>query len=79
MVGWVYPGELSHVLWLIVDIRLASSSRHLDAAQDLAGILLFLASPVGARITGARIESEAIGAQSLTRWWGRRSASISNI
>ncbi|CAE6514618.1 unnamed protein product [Rhizoctonia solani] len=52
-------------------------SRYLDSTQDLAGVLLFLASPVGARVTGARVESEAIETHNVTRWWGRRtSASI---
>lgn len=47
-------------------------SQYLDSANDLAGVLLFLASSAGARVTGARIESETIGAQGIIRWWGRR-------
>ncbi|KAH7338924.1 hypothetical protein B0J17DRAFT_396342 [Rhizoctonia solani] len=49
-------------------------SRYLHSTQDLAGILLFLASPVGARVTGARIESEAVETHNITRWWGRRTS-----
>ncbi|CAE6416536.1 unnamed protein product [Rhizoctonia solani] len=54
-------------------------SRYLDSTQDLAGVLLFLASSVGARVTGARIESEAVEAHNITRWWGRRRASTGTI
>ncbi|KAL5640313.1 hypothetical protein ACGC1H_007550 [Rhizoctonia solani] len=54
-------------------------SRYLDSAQDLAGVLLFLASPVGARVTGARIESEVTETHNITRWWGRRRTSTSVI
>ncbi|CAE6406615.1 unnamed protein product [Rhizoctonia solani] len=53
--------------------------RYLDSTHDLAGVLLFLASPVGARITGARIESEALQTQNINRWWGRRRASTGLI
>ncbi|CAE6441080.1 unnamed protein product [Rhizoctonia solani] len=45
----------------------SDGSRYLDSAQDLAGVLLFLASPVGARVTGARIESEATETHNITR------------
>ncbi|KDN49085.1 hypothetical protein RSAG8_02438, partial [Rhizoctonia solani AG-8 WAC10335] len=54
-------------------------SRYLDSTQDLAGVLLFLASTVGARVTGARIESEATETHNITRWWGRRRTSTSII
>ncbi|CUA67494.1 short-chain dehydrogenase/reductase SDR [Rhizoctonia solani] len=47
----------------------SDGSRYLDSAQDLAGVLLFLASPVGARVTGARIESEATETHNITRCW----------
>ncbi|CAE6451818.1 unnamed protein product [Rhizoctonia solani] len=42
-------------------------SRYLDSTQDLAGVLLFLASSVGARVTGARIESEVTDTHNITR------------
>ncbi|EUC56693.1 3-oxoacyl-[acyl-carrier] reductase, putative [Rhizoctonia solani AG-3 Rhs1AP] len=54
-------------------------SRYLDSTQDLAGVLLFLASSVGARVTGARIESEVTDTHNITRWWGRRRTSTSII
>ncbi|CAE7230441.1 unnamed protein product [Rhizoctonia solani] len=54
-------------------------SRYLDSVQDLAGVLLLLASPVGARITGARIESEVTETHNVTRWWGQRRTGTSMI
>ncbi|KAF8753805.1 hypothetical protein RHS01_06699 [Rhizoctonia solani] len=48
-------------------ISLGEGLRYLDSVQDLAGILLFLASRVGSRVTGARIESEALQTHNITR------------
>ncbi|KAF8684520.1 KR domain [Rhizoctonia solani] len=60
-------------------ISLGEGLRYLDSVQDLAGILLFLASRVGSRVTGARIESEALQTHNITRWWGQRRASTSLV
>ncbi|KAG8681970.1 hypothetical protein FRC09_017116, partial [Ceratobasidium sp. 395] len=47
-----------------------------DSARDLAGILMFLVSSGGARITGARIEAERLGLGTTNRWWGRKRPSV---
>jgi hypothetical protein len=74
MVGYAHPGNLSQLLWFFGRLltNQVQGPRYLDSAQDLAGVLLFLASPAGARVTGARIESESLQTHNVARWWGRR-------
>ncbi|KAG8683104.1 hypothetical protein FRC09_016291, partial [Ceratobasidium sp. 395] len=51
-------------------------TERVESARDLAGILMFLVSSGGARITGARIEAERLGLGTTNRWWGRKRPSV---
>ncbi|KAG8754757.1 hypothetical protein FRC12_011098 [Ceratobasidium sp. 428] len=54
-------------------------TERVESARDLAGILMFLVSSGGARITGARIEAERLGLGTTNRWWGRKRPSVDGI
>lgn len=64
--------ELNSLINRDVYLDAIGDSRRLHTAQDLAGVLLFLSSPAGAHVTGARIESEPIGTHTVTRWWSQK-------
>ncbi|KAG9103736.1 hypothetical protein FRC06_008468 [Ceratobasidium sp. 370] len=55
------------------------ATERVNSARDLAGVLMFLVSSGGARITGARIEAERLGLGTTNRWWGRKRPSVDGI